>query len=120
MGEDESELDRLDHAVAETAKMASELLVMAQLERDHRRDVGQDTAVFDRFIRELEPIVEQSCDLETIAKIRHVTERHGSGPYPPEDLAAITGLDVASVQRALDEMVRAGLAAKGNRPPDET
>lgn len=56
-------------------------------------------------------------DLETIVAIRHVIERHGSGPYPPEDLAALTGVDVAGVQRALDEMVRAGLAAKGDTPP---
>jgi DNA-binding MarR family transcriptional regulator len=52
--------------------------------------------------------------------IRHVIERHGSGPYPPEDLAALTGVDVAGVQRALDEMVRAGLAAKGDTPPAVT
>jgi DNA-binding MarR family transcriptional regulator len=62
----------------------------------------------DRLIRELEPLAEQTHDLETIVAIRHVIERHGSGPYPPEDLAALTGVDVAGVQRALDEMVRAG------------
>jgi hypothetical protein len=98
--------------------MAGELLVMARLERDHQRDAGQDTAVLDRLIRGLEPIAEQSRELETIVEIRHVTERHGPGPYPPEDLAAFLGVEVAEVQRALDEMGRAGLAAHGDTPPD--
>jgi DNA-binding MarR family transcriptional regulator len=90
------------------------------VERDHQQDAGQDTAWLDRLIRELEPLAEQTHDLETIVAIRHVIERHGSGPYPPEDLAALTGVDVAGVQRALDEMVRAGLAAKGDTPPAVT
>lgn len=99
MDEDASELEQLDRAVIETARTAGELLVIARLERDHRRDAGKDTAWFDRLIRELEPLVEQSRDLETIVAIRQVTERHGSGPYPPEDLAAFTGVDVAILDR---------------------
>jgi hypothetical protein len=87
------------------------------VERDHQQDVGQGTAWLDRLIRELEPLAEQTHDLETIVAIRHAIERHGPGPYPPEDLAALTDADVAGVQRALDEMVRAGLAAKGDTPP---
>jgi hypothetical protein len=87
------------------------------VERDHQQDAGQDTAWLDQLIRELEPLAEQTHDLETIVAIRHVIERHGSGPYPPEDL---TGVAVAGVQRALDEMVRAGLAAKGDTPPAVT
>lgn len=36
--------------------------------------------------------------------------RHGSGPWPAEDLAAITGADPAAVQRALGQLTDAGIA----------
>ncbi|WP_206641447.1 hypothetical protein [Nonomuraea polychroma] len=50
--------------------------------------------------------------------IRAVIERHGGGPYPAEDLAALAGVSVEDAQRVLEQMVRHGLATPpGGEPP---
>lgn len=54
-------------------------------------------------------------DLVTMRAVRRVVERHGGGRWLAEDFAAITGRDVESVQRVLDEMVRRGFAS----PPQD-
>jgi hypothetical protein len=44
----ESELERLDRAVIQTASGPAELLVHGTVERDHQQYAGQDTAWLDR------------------------------------------------------------------------
>jgi hypothetical protein len=104
---DESEQARL---IAKVAGDAAELLVTMRRERDCRRAAG-DTVWLDQVLHELEPLVEQIHDLEIFQAIRAVVERHGAGPYPATELAAIAGADTESVRRVLAQMVTEGLAS---------
>lgn len=45
-------------------------------------------------IAELEPLVDEAYDLAVIARTRNPIDRHGSGPYPAEDLAAFTDAEL--------------------------
>lgn len=68
----------------------------------------------EQFLHGLEPLAEQAHDLVIVDAIRAVIERHGGGPYPAEELAAIAGVDAADARRVLEKLARAGLAT----PPD--
>ncbi len=59
-------------------------------------------------MREAADIARSADDLVTMRAMRQVIERHGGGPWTAGDIAAITGRDVESVGRVLDEMVRQG------------
>lgn len=112
---DESE--QLQRQIAETATLMDGLVTNARSERDRRRAVGEDTAWLEQLLAELEPLTEQAHDLERTDALRCAVQRHGPGPYPPEDLAAIAGIDdVDALRRVLEQMVAAGLV----RPPSDS
>ncbi|GAB2763874.1 hypothetical protein GCM10027174_45640 [Salinifilum aidingensis] len=49
--------------------------------------------------------------METVEAIRAVIDRHGPGPYPPDELATIAGIDDADrLARVLNRLVAEGLA----------
>ncbi|QIZ39889.1 hypothetical protein FDZ84_30410 [Saccharopolyspora sp. ASAGF58] len=59
----------------------------------------------------MEPIAEQTHDLEIFEAIRGAVASHGGAPYPVEDMATLAGVDDAEgVRRVLDQMVAEGLA----------
>ncbi|MFD1937330.1 MULTISPECIES: hypothetical protein [Nonomuraea] len=107
---DEVEWDRL---VAKATADAAELLAYARRERVRRARAGEDVAWLDEVVQALEPL----GDLATLRAIGVVAIRHGGGPYPAEDLAAIAGADVDSVRRVLAWMVADGFAFPAERPP---
>jgi hypothetical protein len=109
---DEAERDRL---LAEVATDAAELAATIRRERNRRRAAGEDVAWFDHVLHDLDPLAVRTHDLEVLRAIRAATERHGPGPWPPEELATIAGCDVGSVRRVLSQMVADGLATP---PPD--
>jgi DNA-binding IclR family transcriptional regulator len=70
-------------------------------------------------LSKLEPLAEQTHDLDVFQAIRTAVERHGGGPYPAAELATIAGADPATVRRVLAQMVTDGLAAPANELPNE-
>jgi hypothetical protein len=112
---DEAERDRL---IAKVAADAAGLVAEVRRERDRRQAAGEDTAWLDTVLAELEPLAQGTHDLVTFRAIRAVVERHGGGPYPAEELAAIAGVTAADARRVLDQMVAEGRATPANQPPD--
>jgi hypothetical protein len=110
---DEAERDRL---TAKVSTDAAELLATARRERDRRQAAGQDVAWLDHALREWEPLAAQTHDLDAVLAIRAVIDRHGAGPYPAAELAAIAGVTAEDVRRVLAHMVDEGLAT--HPPPD--
>ncbi|MEU7899877.1 hypothetical protein AB0B45_44420 [Nonomuraea sp. NPDC049152] len=107
------EAERKRHLTEVTAN-AAELLAHARRDRVRRARAGEDVAWLDEVVRALEPL----GDLATFGAILAVVDRHGAGPYPAEELAAIAGADVDSVRRVLAQMTAEGLAVPAERPPD--
>ena len=89
---------------------ADELVVITRLERDRCLDVGENTAVVDQVLPQLEQLAVELHQLGTTEKIQTVVERHGGGPYPVEDLAALAEAHVDDVRQALAELMTYGLA----------
>lgn len=92
---DEAERDRL---IATVAADAAQVSANVRRERDRRHAAGADTAWFDQALCELEPLAAQTHDLEVFWAIRAVVDRHGAGPYPAEELAAIASVDARRVR----------------------
>jgi hypothetical protein len=106
---DEAERDRV---LAQVATNAAELAATIRRERNRRRTAGEDVAWLAHALSELDPLAAQTHDLEVFQAMPAATERHGPGPWPPEELAVIAGCDVDSVRRVLDQMVNDGLATQ--------
>ncbi|MGW4476980.1 hypothetical protein ACWENQ_45630 [Nonomuraea sp. NPDC004354] len=98
-----------DQRFAKVTAAVAELLVAARRERDRCARAGEDIAWLDEVVQALEPL----GDLVTLRAIHAVVDRHGAGPYPVEELAAIAGADVASVKRVLAQMTADGFAMRG-------
>lgn len=92
--------------------------VRIRRERDRCRAAGDDTAWLNQVLRELELLAVQTHDVEVFSAIRRVVGRHGAGPYPAEELAAIAGVTAADARRVLDQMVTEGLATPPHPPLD--
>lgn len=99
-----------DEQFAQAMARLSELVTWARAEF-----IAQDDPAASEKAREAEDIARGADDLVTMRAMRRLVERHGGGPWPAEDIAAITGRDPLSVQRVLEQMVRAGLVIP---PPD--
>lgn len=113
VNEAEAERRRL---IADVASRAAGLLAHARRERDRRLAARQDSAWFDQVQRELEPLSAHTHDLETFLAIATALDRHGPGPYPADELAAIAGITPGDTRRVLNQMVDEGLATPGNPP----
>lgn len=100
-----------DEHFAQAMAQLSELVTWARSEF-----IAQDDPGATDKAREAADIVRSADDLVTMRAIRRLVARHGGGPWPAEDIAAITGRDAESVQRVLDEMVRSGFAS----PPQDS
>jgi len=70
---------------------------------------------FNRVLTELEPLTEQTHNLEVFQVIHAVAKRHGTEPHHPADALATTAGFEPDTHRVLDQMVNEGLAAP---PPD--
>ncbi|MFR9774174.1 hypothetical protein [Nocardia sp. SC052] len=84
--------------------------LVRQVERERATRTEADAEWFDLLLAELRPMAEQARDLEASRTIRDIVVRHGSGPWPTEDLAAIAGEDLARVRRILDALTESGVA----------
>lgn len=115
MGADEDA--RRDEPIADAAAILLGLVTQAEQERATEPD-GPMAEWLDALLAELRPIAEQVRDLVVVRQIFGVVERHGSGPWPVEDLAAVAGADPVEVQRVLDELTDAGIARPESRGPD--
>lgn len=93
----------VDEQNARALAKLSELITWVRAELIARGDPADKAAV-----REAEDIAQRLGDLVTFQEIRHLLERHGGGPWPAQDITAITGRDADSVRRVLDELVRQG------------
>ncbi len=89
--------------------------LVSQAERERARRSGADAEWLEDLLAELRPLAQQTHDLELIGTIHDTVVRNDSGPWPGQDLAAITGADLARLRRVLDSLTAAGLAW-----PDET
>lgn len=106
-----------DQRVALVIRNVADLMANLRRERARRNEAGEDTTWLDQALAEMQPVVEQTHDLETFQAIKTVVARHGGGAYPIKDLAAIAGIeDLESLSRVLDQMVAEGLA----EPPGDT
>jgi hypothetical protein len=112
---DETEAKR-QAAAEELARRSAELLATTRSERDARAAVGGDTRWFDRFLAEFGHVAEQAAELEVVHVIAAAVHRHGPGPWPPADLAAIIGRDPVVVRRVLEQMADDGYV---ERPTSE-
>ncbi|WP_223840493.1 hypothetical protein [Saccharopolyspora pogona] len=100
-----------DREIARIVTVVADLVASVRSEITQRRAAGEDTTWLEQVLAELEPVAQQTHDLEITHAIRNVVTRHGGGPYPPKDLAAIAGIDdIDAVRRVLEEMVAGGLA----------
>ncbi|MFD4406720.1 hypothetical protein ACFWPH_28555 [Nocardia sp. NPDC058499] len=103
--------------LARVASEADQLAATIRDERDRRRDTGQDTTWMDQILPELDQLATDTHDIEITEAIRQVLERHGPGPYPDRDLAALAGVDIDRFRRVRDQLVAAGLARPADEPP---
>lgn len=106
---DPAEPDR-DQLIAKVIADAAEMLAITRRERDRRAAAGDDTAIVDQVLPQLEQLADAIHNLEIFQKVQAVVDRHGAGPYPPEDLATLAGADVNEVRALLAEMMTEGLA----------
>jgi predicted Rossmann fold nucleotide-binding protein DprA/Smf involved in DNA uptake len=106
-----------DQIIATIAAQAAELVAETRRERARRHAAGDDTAWLDQVLTELEPLAAQIHDLDTVRAIRAVIDRHGGGPYPADELAAIAGIPIADARRVLDQLVEEGLATRHRSDP---
>lgn len=60
---------------------------------------GEDTAVIDQVLPVLEKIAATTYDLEVLQKITAAVARHGSGPYPPDELAVLGAMATEGLTR---------------------
>lgn len=95
-----------DEQFASSMAKLAELAIWAQAEFS----IQDDPAAVGK-VREAADIARSADDLVTMRAMRHVIGRHGGGPWTAGDIAAITGRDVESVGRVLDEMVRQGIVS---------
>jgi hypothetical protein len=104
-------------AILDTAARMSRLLDDTRAEQARRHAAGDEAGAraLAPLVLNLVPAVEQTHDLEVLHAIWKITTQHGTGPYPAEDLAALTGHDLATVRRVLADMIANGLATG---PPD--
>ncbi|WP_063042361.1 helix-turn-helix domain-containing protein [Nocardia grenadensis] len=107
MGADEDA--RRNRPITEAAAILDGLVTQAEHERAHEHD-GAMAEWLDALLAELRPIAEQIHDLAATQQLFGVVERHGPGPWPAEDLAAVAGVDPSTVQRVLDQLTAAGIA----------
>ncbi|MGW4471186.1 hypothetical protein ACWENQ_16085 [Nonomuraea sp. NPDC004354] len=113
---DEVERDRI---LTEIAYDTAGLLATMRRERERRVQAGEDVVWLDLALKELESLAAGTADLVTFRAIRSFVDRHGAGPYPVEELAAIAGVDVEDVRRVLARMDVEGLATPADRPPPD-
>jgi hypothetical protein len=70
-------------------------------------------ALLEQILAELEPAAR---DMATLDAVRVAVERHGGGPYPIEDLAAIAGVPEPDARRIVAQLVRDGMATPDQDP----
>lgn len=97
--------------ISSVAREMAGLLRWARAERVFCGDDDDEHAGWlDRFIAEVEPMAELAYDAETARVLRGLVVRHGPGPWPLKDLAAIAERDVDSVQRVMGDVIASGVA----------
>jgi hypothetical protein len=104
-----------DALIAKVASEFARVVTFAQAERVVRGPEDEHGQWLDQLIAGLEPLAEQARDVETLVAVRRLIQRHGSGPWPIENLVSMTDRDLESVRRVLAGLTQAGLAAP---PPD--
>lgn len=104
-----------ERLVAELDAQAPELLNIIRHMRDERRAAGHDTTWLDEFLATVAPIAAQLGDAETMRAIGAVIDRHGSGPYPDEELALFADHEPDTVRRVLAELATTGLVERTDR-----
>ncbi|MET9030455.1 hypothetical protein ABZW96_33285 [Nocardia sp. NPDC004168] len=103
---DDAERDVVIRKIAEHFASA---LSLAKCERMLLSSDDPTAQWLDQTTAELGSLAEEAYDLETFRAIHHAVQLHGDGPWPVDELAAITGRDVASVERILRRLVEAGI-----------
>jgi predicted Rossmann fold nucleotide-binding protein DprA/Smf involved in DNA uptake len=103
-----NEADRR-RTLADMAVRGDQLITDLCHQLDAVRAAGADTTRPERQLAGLEPLIADLHDLEAVVAISAVVERHGDGPYPLDDLAAIAGISTEACARALRELVAAGV-----------
>lgn len=99
-----------DALIASVSRQFTRLVMWARAERVAGGDDDEHGPWLDRLIAELEPLAEQAHDLETLRAVRSLVCLHGPGPWPVDDVVAMTGRDAESVSRVLGGLAGAGLA----------
>lgn len=107
-----------DQLIAQVIADAAELLAITRHERDLREAAGEDTTLIDEVLPHLKQLAAATHNVEIFQRIQAAVDRHGAGPYPAEDLAALAGADVNDVRTVLAEMITEGLAQPAPSPPD--
>lgn len=108
-----------DQLIAKVIADAAELLAITRHERELREAAGEDTTLIDQVLPHLEQLAATTHNVEIFQEIQNVVDRHGAGPYPTEDLAALAGADADDVRQVLAEMVTEGLAWPATPLPDD-
>lgn len=107
MGADEDA--RRGEPLADAVALLLGLVTRAEQERAAEPD-GPMAGWLDALLVELGPIAERVHDLVVARQLFDVVSRHGPGPWPAADLAAIARADPAAVRRVLDRLTIAGIA----------
>ncbi|MEU4838124.1 hypothetical protein [Nocardia testacea] len=81
-------------------------------------ETGPLVGICRKMLPELDQLASDTHDVETTEAIRLVLDRHGPGPYPDEDLAALAGVDFDRFRRVRRQLVAAGLARPADAHPD--
>ena len=87
-----------------------ELLEQMRRLRERRRASGSDVSRVDQLLAELEDLAHSVHDIAILDAVRRTLARHAPGPYARGDLATITGVTPADADRALQQLLTAGLA----------
>lgn len=98
VGVDEGERAR---TAREDASRAAKALALMRRERELLHHAGRDTALLDAVLAHMEGVAASAADLAAMTAIAQVVQHDGRGPRRPEELAALTGYDLAAIHRAL-------------------
>lgn len=96
-----------DERRAAMARVAAELRDLAQYLRSEGTRLGEadaDTSRLDQVLAELEPILVRFHDAEIAGAVAQVLDRHGPGPWPDADLAALARVDPTELRRIRDQI----------------
>ena len=102
--------DRRRAIIAQVAVELRDLAETLRAVRAQEAAAGGNTDWLDQASTDLEPVLVLVHEAEVAGAVGEVLARHGPGPWPDDDLAALAGVAVTELRQLRDQLTAAGPA----------